>query len=136
MMELTFKLNKTTDFVLNYLTDMQKFASVHPVIYQIDELGKDRYLVHEKLRFGFIPFSFTYPVTIEKSASGEEVIIRATVFKLSKIEMKFVLISDNDRTVVKESVRFKSPFPIQSVMKSVFRKQHAQLFKNMDNLSI
>ncbi len=134
-MKTSFRLKKTTNIIFDYLTDMQKFVSVHPVIYQIDKTGNESYLVHETLKLGFIPFSFTYPVTIEKDQSAKIVIIRATVMKLTKIEMKFVLKTDMDYTLVEESIQFKSPLPIKSIMQSIFRKQHAQLFKNIELVS-
>ena len=111
---------------------MQKFVSVHPVIFQIDSTGNNSYLVHEALKFGFIPFSFTYPVTIEKHEMDKIVIIRATVMKLTKIEMKFVLKIEKDFTVVKENIQFKSLLPVKLIMQSIFRKQHSQLFKNIE----
>ena len=131
-MELSFKLKKTPDLIFDYLTDMQKFVSVHPVISQIDSTGNDSYLVHETLKFGFIPFSFTYPVTIETHKIDMIVIIRATVMKLTKIEMKFVLKTENDFTIVKENIQFKSLLPVKFIMQSIFRKQHSQLFKNIE----
>jgi len=131
-MELSFRLKKTAEFIFDYLTDMQKFVSVHPVIYQIDKTGIDSYLVHETLKFGFIPFSFTYPVTIEKNTIDKVVVIRASVFKLTKIEMKFVLKTDNDYTIIEEDIQFKSVLPIKFIMQSIFRKQHNQLFKNIE----
>ena len=134
-METSFRLKKTINIIFDYLTDMQKFVSVHPVIYQIDKTGNESYLVHETLKLGFIPFSFTCPVTIEKDQSAKIVIIRATVMKLTKIEMKFVLKTDMDYTVVEESIQFKSPLPIKSIMQSIFRKQHTQLFKNIELVS-
>ena len=131
-MELSFKLKKTPDLIFDYLTDMQKFVSVHPVIFQIDSTGNDSYLVHETLKFSFIPFSFTYPVTIEKHEVDKIVIIRATVMKLTKIEMKFVLKTEKDFTVVTENIQFKSLLPVKFIMQSIFRKQHSQLFKNIE----
>ena len=131
-MELSFKLKKTPDLIFDYLTDMQKFVSVHPVISRIDSTGNDSYLVHETLKFGFIPFSFTYPVTIEKHQVGKIVIIRATVMKLTKIEMKFVLKTERGFTVVKENIQFKSLLPVKFIMQRIFRKQHSQLFKNIE----
>ena len=131
-MELSFKLKKTPELIFDYLTDMQKFVSVHPVIYQIDSTGNNSYLVHETLKFGFIPFSFTYPVTIEKHQADMIVIIRATVMKLTKIEMKFVLKADNDYTIIDEEILFKSPLPIKFIMESIFKKQHNHLFKNIE----
>lgn len=131
-MDLSFKINKSTDYAFDYLTDMQKFVTVHPVIYKIDAITHENYLVYETLKLGFIPFSFTYPVTIEKNSVDKIVVIRATVFKLTKIEMQFVLKSDNDYTIIKEEINFKSPLPVKFIMKSIFKKQHTQLFKNIE----
>lgn len=131
-MELLYKINKSADFIFDYLTDMQKFVSVHPVITKIDKTNNDSYLVYETLKFGFIPFSFTYSVTIESNFSDKSVIIRATVMKLTKIEMTFVLKAGKDFTVIEETIRFKSPLPVKSTMQSIFKKQHEQLFKNIE----
>ncbi len=131
-MKLSFRIRKTPEFIFDYLTDLQKFASIHPVISKIIKTSDTSHLVHETLRFLSIPFSFTYPVTIEKNISDKIVIIRATVFKLTKIEMKFVLKEDLDYTIIEESVQFKSPFPIKALMEGIFRKQHTQLFKNIE----
>ena len=131
-MKLSFRAHKNLEFVFDYLTDMQKFASVHPVISQIDNIGNESYLVHETLKFGFIPFSFTYPVKIEKSTQNKTVNIQATVFKLTKIEMKFILKGDNDYTIIDEEILFKSPLPITFIMEGIFKKQHNQLFKNIE----
>ena len=130
-MELSFKIDKSADFIFDYLTDMQKFVSVHPVITKIDKTNNDSYLVYETLKFGFIPFSFTYPVTIESNFSDKNVIIRATVMKLTKIEMTFVLKAGKDFTVIEETIQIKSPLPVKSTMQNIFKKQHGQLFKNI-----
>lgn len=65
-MKLSFRLEKSADIIFDYLTDMQKFVSVHLVIYKIDNTGINRYLVYEMLKFGFIPFPFTYPVAMKR----------------------------------------------------------------------
>ncbi len=131
-MTLSFRVKKRIDDVFGYLTDMQKYVSVHPVIFQIDKTGNGSYLVHETLKFLFIPFSFTYPVTIESSDLNKTVVMRATVFKLTKIEMQFVLKAENDYTIIEENILFKSPLPVKFIMEGIFRKQHHQLFKNIE----
>lgn len=131
-MELSYRIHKTTDFIFEYLTDMQKFVSVHPVIFQIDKTGNDSYLIHETLKLGWIPFSFTYPATIEKRISDNVVVIRATVFRLTKIKMTFVLTADNDHTMIGETIDFISPLPVTGIMQRIFKKQHNQLFKNIE----
>jgi hypothetical protein len=71
-------------------------------------------------------------VTIVKNILDKEVVIRATVFKLTKIEMKFILKTDKDFTIIDEEIMFKSPLPVKFIMESIFKKQHAQLFKNIE----
>jgi carbon monoxide dehydrogenase subunit G len=131
-MKLIFRVKKNEDLIFDYLTDMQKFVSVHPVIYKINNTGNNCYLVHETLKFCFIPFSFTYPVTIEKNISNKIVIIKATVFKLTNIEMKFVIKAENHYTIIEEEINFRSLLPVKFIMQSIFRKQHKQLFKNIE----
>lgn len=133
-MKLTHRINKKTDFIFDYLTDMQKFVSVHPVITKINKTGNFSYLVYETLKLGFIPVSFTYPITIESNSLNKLVIMRTTVMKLTKIEMTFILKADNDFTVIEEDIIFKSLLPIKSIMRSVFKKQHEQLFQNIEAL--
>ncbi len=131
-MKLSFSINATSDFIFDYLTDMQKFASVHPVISKIDKTGIDSYLVHETLTFCGVPFSFTYPVTIESNSIKMLVIMRATVMKFTRIEMTYVIMADKDFTLIEENIQFQSPFPLKSIMQYVFKKQHTQLFKNIE----
>ena len=133
-MDLIFKINKPIDTVFDYLTDMQKFVSVHPVISKIDSLSGNNYLVYETLKLGFIPFSFTYPVTIDQSFNDKKVLIRATVMKLTKIEMSYTLTTDNNSTIINETITFKSPLPIKSIMQNIFRKQHTLLFEKIEAL--
>lgn len=133
-MKLNFRLNKSPDFVFDYLTDMQKFVSVHPVISKINDLGENNYKAFETLKFGFIPFSFTYPVTIASNFKERSIVIKATVMKLNKIEMVFKITVDDGITIVDESIHFETIFPIKSLMKSIFTKQHNILFKNIDQL--
>lgn len=134
-MELSYQIKKSPDFVFDYLTDMQKFVSVHPVITKIDPLGNNKYLVHETLKMGFIPVSFTYFVTIEADKHSKTVIIRATVMKFTKIEMNFKLKTDENFCLVEETILFKSPLPIKGMMQNIFRKQHELLFRNIGNLN-
>lgn len=131
-MELEFYIDTSPEVVFTYLTDMQKFVSIHPVISRIDQTGPDSYLIHETLKLGFIPYSFSYPATIEANPLDQTVTMRAVVFKMTRIEMHFVLQSDGDCTRVKETIQFSSLLPVISMMQKVFRKQHTQFFKNME----
>lgn len=117
-----------------YLTDMQKFASVHPVISKIDTIETNKYLVHETLKFAAIPFSFTYPVIINKSDDHKTITIEVTIMKITQITMTFTLRSEDNYTVVDELIHFETILPVKSIMQSIFKKQHEQLFKNIDAL--
>lgn len=135
-MNLTFKINKPIETVFEYLTDMQKFASIHPVISKIKFLEANNYLVYETLKVGFIPFSFTYPVSIEANFEDKKVTIKAVVMKFTKIEMNYSLHTENNSiintTIINEKITFKSILPVKSIMATIFKKQHKQLFQNLE----
>jgi carbon monoxide dehydrogenase subunit G len=131
-MNLTFKIKKPADFIFEYLTDMQKFVAIHPVITKIKPTGNNTYLVYETLRFLGMPFSFTYPVVVNGNSPENSVIISATVMKLTKIKMVFKLKPDIDFTVVAESIEIKSPLPVKRTVQRIFKEQHEQLFKNLE----
>jgi carbon monoxide dehydrogenase subunit G len=131
-MKLSIRSGKEVEVIFDYLTDMQKFVSVHPVIFQMDKMGKESYLVHETLKFGLVSFSFSYPVVIEKNDQNKTVIMKATVFKFTSIEMKFVLKVAGDSTLIEEEIQFTSPLPVKFLMERIFRNQHQKLFKNIE----
>ena len=132
-MKLNFIINKPINEVFNYLTDMQKFVSVHPVITKIDNLGNNQYIAHETLKIGFIPISFTYPFNVDKNVSGQTIDMYATVMKVIQISIEFKLISKNGSTTVDETIQFKTFLPIKLVLSKIFRSQHEELFKNIEN---
>lgn len=135
-MDLTFELKQPVELVLNYLTDMQKFASVHPVITKIEKTGTDAYMVYEKMKLGFIPYSFTYPVTIGHNVEKGTVTMRAVVMKMTRIEMVFSVEPSENGSTVREHIEFRSPLPIRRTMEKVFREQHQKFFQNLDGLGI
>ena len=50
-MKLRHTISKSQEKVFEYLSDMQKFASVHPLIYQVDQVKEHEYLFYEKIKF-------------------------------------------------------------------------------------
>ena len=133
-MKLSFALLKSPDFIFDYLTDMDKFASIHPVITKIEKTGENKFRVHETLKLGFIPFSFTYPVTIESEVANKTVSIKATVMKMTHIDMNFSIRQEGDISIVEEIITFKSILPVKTFMEKIFREQHTLLFQNMDRV--
>lgn len=134
-MKLTYKINKPSEVIFDFLTDMEKFVSVHPVITQIDNLGGNNYFFHETLKMGFIPFSFTYPVKIEENVAEQLIIMRATVMKFTKIQIHFVLKSVNGYSIIEETIHFNSLL-IRPILQHIFRKQHNKLFKNIEDFNV
>lgn len=133
-MKLSFILHKSPDHIFDSLTDMDKFASIHPVITKIEKMGENKFLVHETLNLGFLPFSFTYPVTIESDVANKTVSIKATVMKMTHIEMNFSIRQEGDISIVEEIITFKSILPVKTFMEKIFREQHTLLFQNMDRV--
>lgn len=133
-LELSYQINQPVSLVFESLTNMQKFVSVHPIIFKIEPLENNKYLIHERLKIACIPFSFTYFATVEGDKEKGLITIKATVFKLTKIEMQFQLKEKNNQTFVSETVNFKSPLPVETILKSVFKKQHQLLFQNINQL--
>jgi carbon monoxide dehydrogenase subunit G len=131
---LTFKLTKPAEQIFDCLTDVNKFVSVHPIINRIDALGDNQYFVYESLKLGFIPYSFTYPATIERNIENKTITINATIMKLTKVELVFKISQHASYSLVEETITFRSPLPVKSIMKKVFTEQHQKLFKNIEDL--
>jgi carbon monoxide dehydrogenase subunit G len=133
-MELSFKLSKPALLVYDHLSDMQKFVTVHPIIYKIEPLGKDHYLIYEKLKLFLIPANFTYKVLVESDPDKKTVNYKARINALTKIEMQFCIKEESGGCIVNEVVDFKSYLPVKAMMKNIFRIQHKLLFDNINNL--
>ena len=131
-MDISFEVNKKSDFVFKYLTNMDLFSSVHPVISKIDHIKKNEYLVHETLKFCWVPISFTYPVTITENRFDNVIIIDAIIMGIVKMNMTFKIEGRKDSTIVYEKMVLKSILPVKSLIKSIVKKQHTKLFENIN----
>jgi hypothetical protein len=131
-MELEALINKKSEKVFEYFYDMQKFVSVHPIIYRVDHIKGNEYKVYEKLKLFFIPFDFTYPVTVLKSETEKKVTIKALVKKIVHIHMDITITDKGESSIVKENIAFRSFLPVHLLMKKIFTEQHKQLFLNLE----
>jgi carbon monoxide dehydrogenase subunit G len=150
-MTLHYHLNQPAAVVFDCLTDMQKFASVHPVIYRVEEKSASNYLVYERLKMLFIPVSFTYPVKVESDILTQapsvskglpaarqdsftgKIRMDSLVKGMAKIEIHFSIREENGNTTVEETLVFSSRLPIKKMFQRLFKKQHAKLFRNIEN---
>lgn len=130
-MNISHFVHKKPEAVFAYLSDMQKFVGVHPIIYKMVDLGQGNYQVYERLPLGFTSFSFNYPVTVKSQREGLVVTMNADVMKLAMIEMKFVIEPDGDSSVVNETVQIATSFPLKAFIWKECVRHHTRLFKNI-----
>jgi ribosome-associated toxin RatA of RatAB toxin-antitoxin module len=133
-MEHTFQINQQAEVVFDYLTDMQKYQSLHPTNTKIDDLGNNKYVLHKRMKFGPIPYTFSYPITITGDRNSFNIKMVAVVQWFNTLEIGFRMIPTVNYTIVEETITFKSLLPLQFLMENSFRKQHKILFKNVNDL--
>jgi len=131
-MHLQYKLNRPISEVFAYLGNAQKFAKAHPIIYKIQQQSHENYIVFERLKIAFVNITFTYPTTIKSIAESNTIEMHAVVKKRVHIKILFKLSMQNGITLVEEHVEIKSILPIGFILKSIFKKQHKQLFLNIE----
>lgn len=129
-MKLTFSVKTSINTVLDYLTDIEKFVFIHPIIYKMEALGNNQYKVYEKVKIGFFRYAFNYIAKIETYQN--EVIIEAKIKGMSSIKMHFYLSENNNQTIIEEVITIKSILPIKKFMHKLFQEQHTILFSNLE----
>lgn len=132
--QLRFSCNKAQKIILAVLSDMQRFAAVHPIIQRIDALGGDQFRVHETVRFGLIPYSFTYRVERTMDPALPSVRMRATIQGMTTLDMEFMVVPNGSGSLITETVEIRSALPIKGYLRRLLREQHTQLFRNIDAL--
>lgn len=131
MAEYTFIVKKDIRTVIEYLTDTEKFVSVHPLIYKMVAVGDDTYRVFETLKVGGIPFRFRYRARITYQPGA--VLIRATVMGLTKLSMHFTFFEDEGHTVVTERFEIQSLLPLSRFMNRLIEAQHQRMFEAIES---
>ncbi len=130
-MKAFYNSNKPAAEIFDILADVRKFSAAHPVITRIDRSGND-YIVHETLKIGSMPVSFTYPMIMECRPLEGQVIMIASVAKTVQIRIVFIVRSIGGKTVIEEEINFKPVFPIRLIMGPLFQRQHEKLFRNIE----
>ncbi len=129
--DMTFHVGKSPDDVFNYISQPDLFVSIHPVIYKIQELEMGSWKIFEKLHFGGIPFSFSYPASMQCDSVTREITMKAVVMNVVAINLLFQIQKEVDATKVFEAVTISSLLPVHPFVKSVFLKQHQVLFNKL-----
>jgi carbon monoxide dehydrogenase subunit G len=133
-MVLLYKLQQSPDTVFNYLSDMEKFVAVHPVISRMKPTGNNHYTVSETLKLAFVPYSFNYQAIVQPNKVTKTILMKARIGWFAKIRLLFTIIDCGYSSVVKEELHCSSWLPVRRVMTAIVKKQHAALFRNIGSL--
>jgi hypothetical protein len=133
-MVLEYNVNQSAEIVIDYLSDIKKFASIHPIIYKTIVLPDKSVHCFEKLPLGPIYFPANYIVKIEVDESHQNVTMTALVMKLIHVHIHFQIVANGASCRVIETVNFRSIFPVNFIMKPIFKKQHRIMFENLNKL--
>lgn len=129
-MLLSFFVRKSPEHVFHYLSDADRFVSVHPVISKAEKRG-EKFVMHETLKIAGLPVTFRYPASITADPVTRQVRMNATVSGLVHISICFDMLAEGQGTRVHETVTFRSILPVHFVMRNIFRKQHRLLFEKI-----
>lgn len=133
-MEHTFQVNQEYYVLFDYLTDMQKYQSLNPAVTKIVDLGNGKYKIYKRLRFAYIPYFFSFPMTLTSNEDKLSINMEATILWLNKLEVGFRMIPMINYTIIEEIATWKSLIPIGCLMENSIKKQHKILFKNINDL--
>ena len=131
-MKLTFKVAQKANHVYEYLSDMHKFELVHPIIHRIDRIEGNQYRVHERVKLGFLSYSFTYPVILITSSANKCISMTSTIMKLTEVRMNFTIREFNGYSIVEEIININSVLPVKKLMQRLLIKHHSSLFHNIE----
>jgi len=155
---LRFSLRASAERVRAFLTDPDAFISVHPIIDRMVSDSAGGYHVYETISVGPFRWSFRYRAEMAEDPTDGSIRIRATVRRFTRMDMHFRIEpgdsnhlsrvgpgsgigpnggirQDGGGCTVTEKITFSSPLPIGFVMRRVFRRQHDQLFRNIDRMA-
>src|SRR5882757_2098788 len=99
-MLLHYTSEKTAEEIFPYLSDMQQFAGVHPVIYKAEFLEETTYRFYEQMHFLAIPFRFNYKVTIQNVKLNESVLMFSKVQPGVHLHLSFHLKKEKGKTLI------------------------------------
>jgi carbon monoxide dehydrogenase subunit G len=133
MTKLTFKIDKDVPTTIKYLTETDKFVSVHPLIYKMKDLNNNNYKVYERVKIGFFTYNFSYFAKITQIENSLQIF--ASVMGLTKLTMLFNFHIEGNKTIIIEELTIQSILPIKKFMTNLVAKQHKEMFENINDSS-
>ena len=131
-MILHYSSNKAIHELFQYLSDMQKFTDVHPVIYKAELIGENEYLIYEKLKFLMIPFKFTYKAILKNVELDKTVSMYSEVQKGVHLNLRFDFKTLNQKTEITETVEIKANPITKLILGNTIKRAHRKLFENIE----
>ncbi|MES2654944.1 MAG: hypothetical protein V4620_05100 [Bacteroidota bacterium] len=129
MKQLNHSCSQSANQVFPFIADIQKFVSIHPVLFKADEIKPNYFLLHERLN-KHLPFSFSYYVTMVEIIPNQKVVMHSNIFKLVDLTLtfKFNYNEQTQLTEVTEYINIKAPALIKYQFTKMISKIHVQLF--------
>jgi hypothetical protein len=116
----------------NYFSDIDKFVSIHPVIYKCAPIEENAYLLYERLKFAGLGISFSYKVVFESRTPHLQVIMFSEIRKGARLKLIFDFRSNNDQTILTETLWFDGYAVIKPFFIPFLAKTHIEMIKNLN----
>jgi hypothetical protein len=117
--------------VYPYFSDINKFVSIHPVIYKCDPVSIKEYKLYEKLSLGLFKVSFSYIVIMETTAHNVKVVMFSIIRKGVTLRLTFDFTTTPGGTEIIETVEFSGPFGIGGFFLNFLTKVHRKIVDNL-----
>ncbi len=129
MKQLNHLCAHPVNLVFTFIADIQKFVSIHPVLFKADEVKPNYFLLHERLN-KHLPFSFSYYVTMVEITPNQKVVMHSNIFKLVDLTLTFDFNYNEQAKVteIAEYIDIKAPTLIKYQFVKMISKIHVQLF--------
>ena len=128
------KVHKPSNFIFDALSNMETFATLHPVVNKIEFISSEQYLFFESLKIGPFSFAFTYPASVHPIKAQQRIIMKAIIFGKIFLDVYFDISRENGFSLVREEIKISTWLPIRTAMKMIVVKHHKQLFANLENM--
>lgn len=133
--QIDHQIQAPASVVWSYLSDLNKFAEVHPIICKVDTYGGGAYRLYERLPLGPLSLRFSYPVQV--TLDPQENIIRyvSKVLGIVVLDMRFHIVDRGDHSVTHEVIEIRSRLPVERYTAAECEKYHRMVFANIEKNS-
>ena len=126
-MNINYLIDAPVREVFPFFADLVKFGDTHPIIFRVDDLGNNEYLIHEKLNLIVYHHKFTYKATLESAELNNKVTIYSNVQKGVYLHLTFVFNEVNGQTRIDETISVKASPLVKMIFHPLLRKSHLKL---------